>query len=141
MIVLQPRRASIAVNYLTLKYLHIVCVAASFALFVMRGIWVIRSYPPAQEAWVRVLPHAIDGALLVSAIGLAVLGPKSLWDGNWMTIKLALVVLYVALSVTLLRFSRGALIKLVIWLLAILVFLFTTSVAVLHHPLGIFLLL
>ena len=128
-------------NYLTLKYLHIVCVAASFALFFMRGIWVIRSYPPAQETWVRVLPHAIDGLLLASAFGLIFLGPSTVWDSSWMAVKLILVLLYVTMSLVLLRISMRALQKTAVWSLALLIFLFATTVAVLHHPLGIFLLI
>lgn len=127
-------------NYLTLKYLHIISVAASFALFFIRGIWVMRSYPPAQEAWVRALPHAVDGLLLATALGMLALGPSSLWAGNWLTVKIALVLAYVATSLYALQFAKTTAQKIILWFVALLLFLFATTVAVLHHPLGIFLI-
>jgi uncharacterized membrane protein SirB2 len=127
-------------NYLTLKYLHIFCVAASFALFFIRGIWVIRSYPPAQERWARVLPHAIDGLLLATAIAMVATAPATIWEGSWLTVKISLVVIYVVTSLALMKVARSTSMKVAIWTLALLLFLFTTTVAVLHHPRGIFLL-
>lgn len=127
-------------NYLTLKYLHILCVASSFALFFIRGVWVMRSYPPAQEPWVRVLPHAIDGLLVATALGMLAVGPRTLWDGNWMVVKIALVLVYVATSLYALRFAKSTIQKIVLWCAALVVFLFATTVAVLHHPMGILLI-
>ena len=124
-------------NYLTLKYLHIFCVSASFALFFIRGVWVMRSYPPAQEPWVRILPHAVDGLLVATALGMLAIAPRTLWDGNWMIVKIALVLVYVATSLGALRFAKTTFPKMVLWSCALLVFLFATTVGVLHHPLGI----
>jgi uncharacterized membrane protein SirB2 len=128
-------------NYLTLKYLHIICVAGSFSLFFIRGIWLLRSYPHAQEPWIRALPHVIDSLLVASAIGMLALGPKGVWDGNWMLVKVVLVVVYAVMSVLLLRLAKGKVQKILLWVAALLVFLFATTVSVLHHPLGIFLVL
>jgi hypothetical protein len=55
-------------SYLLLKYTHIVCAAASFALFFIRGIWAIRAYPSVQEPWAKALPHVIDGLLVLCVI-------------------------------------------------------------------------
>ena len=127
-------------NYLTLKYLHILCVASSFALFFIRGVWVMRSYPPAQETWVRALPHAIDGLLVATALGMLAIGPRTLWDGHWMAVKIALVVAYAVLSLYALRFAKSTAQKIILWFAALLVFLFATTVGVLQHPLGILLI-
>jgi len=128
-------------NYLTLKYLHIICVAGSFSLFFIRGIWLLRSYPHAQEPWIRALPHVIDTLLVASAIGMLALAPKGIWDGDWMLIKVVLVVVYAVMSVLLLRLAKSKIQKILLWVAALLVFLFATTVSVLHHPLGIFLVL
>ena len=127
------------VNFLLLKYLHILSVAASFALLFIRGIWLLQSYPPAQERWVKVLPHVIDTILLLSALGMLYVHSAS-GNGEWMTVKLALIAFYVAALVYLMRFARNTLQKLAAWILASLMFLFITSVSVLHHPSGILLL-
>ena len=124
-------------DLLFLKYLHIVSVAASFALFFVRGLWVMRSYPDSQEKWIRTLPHVVDGLLVLSAVAMLAMSPLKGWPGDWLTVKLALIVIYVALRLYLVRGARTLTTKMLVWLLALLVFLFITTVAVLRNPLGI----
>lgn len=123
-------------NLLFFKYLHIVSVAASFALFFVRGLWMMQSYPDSQEKWVRVLPHVVDAVLVLSAIAMLAMSPKG-WPGDWLTVKLALIVVYVVLALYLFRGARALATKFLAWLLGLLVFLFITTIAVLHHPFGI----
>ncbi len=120
-----------------LKYLHIVSVAASFGLFFLRGLWVMQSYPDSQEKWVRVLPHVVDSVLVLSALSMLVMSPVKGWPGDWLTVKLALVVVYVVLALFLFRSTRGLAARFLAWLLGLLVLLFIATVAVLHNPLGI----
>ena len=124
-------------SLLFLKYLHIVCVAASFGLFFLRGLWVMQSYPEPQEKWVRVLPHVVDAVLVLSAVVMLATSPLSSWPGDWLTVKLLLVVVYAMLTLFLFRAARGLATKILAWLLALLVLLFITTIAVLHSPLGI----
>jgi uncharacterized membrane protein SirB2 len=128
-------------NVILLKYVHIVAVAASFALLFVRGLWVMRSYPSPQESWVRVLPHVVDAVLVGSAVAMLLATQKLGWPGAWMTLKLTYIALYAALALVVLRLSKGIVLKILTWLAAMLVFLFVTTVAVLRHPLGIFSLL
>lgn len=128
-------------NYLTLKYLHIICVAGSFSLFFIRGIWLLRSYPHAQEPWIKALPHVVDSLLVASAIGMLIMAPKGIWDGNWMLVKVVLVIVYAMMSVLVLRLAKSKTQRVLLWITALLVFLFATTVSVLHHPLGILLVL
>lgn len=123
-------------SFLFFKYLHIVSVAAAFALFFVRGLWAMQSYPDSQESWVRVLPHGVDAAIVLSAIALLAMSPNG-WPGDWLAVKLALIVIYVVLALYLFRVARALATKLLAWLLGLLVFLFITTIAVLHHPLGI----
>jgi uncharacterized membrane protein SirB2 len=127
-------------NYVLLKYVHIFCVAASFALFFVRGLWTLQTYPPAPEAWVRMLPHAVDGLLLVSAIGMIVTATQFDWS-TWLQVKLVLVVVFVVMGVLVFRSSTRRPVKAIAWLLGLLLFLFITTVALLHQPLGILTLL
>jgi uncharacterized membrane protein SirB2 len=122
---------------LFLKYLHIVSVAASFALLFVRGLWVMQSYPDPQEKWVRVLPHVVDAVLVLSAVAMLAMSPLTGWPGDWLTVKVALVAVYAMLLLYLFRAARGLADRLLAWLLALLVLLFITTIAVLHNPLGI----
>ena len=132
-----PAHSNPAMNFLFLKYVHILCVAASFALFFIRGIWVMQSYPPAQERWVKVLPHVVDGLLILSALGMLYMVPSTSDYKGWMPIKLALIGVYAFLVVFVSRLAKSRLQRFAAWLAALLVFLFVTSIAVLHHPMGV----
>ena len=123
-------------NLLFLKYLHIISVAASFALFFVRGLWVMQSFPEPQEKWVRVLPHAVDAVLVLSGLALLAMSPLSGWPGDWLTVKLALVIVYAALALYLFRGARAMAVKILAWLPALLILLFIATIAVLRNPLG-----
>ena len=128
-------------NYLFLKYIHLVSVAASFALFFVRGLWIIRSYPRSEEAWARILPHVVDTVLVLSAVWLLFSSPQKGWPGDWLTIKLLLIAVYVALALYVFHVARGLVTRMLLWVMALLVFLFATTVAVLHDPRGILVVL
>lgn len=123
--------------YLALKYIHIVCVAASFALLFVRGLWVLRAFPPAPEPWVRMIPHVIDGALLASAAAMVTLGGSRGWP-DWLSVKLVLTGVFIGLTVLVFHVVKNRLAKAVFWIGAMLMFLFIATVAVLQHPAGIF---
>lgn len=125
-------------NFLFLKYLHLVTVAASFALFFVRGIWVLRSYPDSEEKWVRVLPHVVDAVLVLSAVAMLAVSPLKGWPGNWLTVKLALIVVYVAFSLYLFGRARAFATRILVFVPALLIFLLVTTIAVMRNPLGIF---
>ena len=127
-------------NFLLLKYVHILSVAVSFALLFIRGIWLLQFYPPAQEKWVKALPHIVDTLLVISALGMLYTYPPS-GQGEWMTAKITLILVYLGVLVYLLKFARNFLQRLLAWVLASALFLFITSIAVLHHPQGAWLLL
>jgi len=124
-------------NFLLLKYIHILAVAASFALFFIRGVWLLQSYPPAPERWVRILPHVVDGLLVASALGMLAMAPATADYKGWMPVKLALIGLYVFLVVFVIRLAKAKWQRFAAWLLALMVFLFVTSIAVLRNPMGI----
>jgi uncharacterized membrane protein SirB2 len=93
------------VQFLLHKDVHIFSVAASFALFVVRGFWAFRGYPRALEAWVRLLPHMVDAVLLTSALAMLYLQEPKGWPGDRMTVKGLLLTAYVVLSSLLLKWS------------------------------------
>ena len=123
-------------SYLLLKYLHIVCVATSFSLFFVRGMWVMRTFPPAQDPWIKALPHVVDTLILVSAAGMLYSAPTLGWPG-WLQVKIALVVVYVALALVVFRFGHNRIQKAAAWVLGLGVYLFITTIAVLQHPYGV----
>jgi uncharacterized membrane protein SirB2 len=123
-------------NFLILKYIHILAVSISFALFFVRGLWVMRAYPTIHEFWAKVFPSIVDTVLLLSGFLLLGMSGQGALQG-WMLTKFCLLAIYVVLGIWALRMAKRFVVRLVLWGAALLVFLFMTTVAVLHNPLGI----
>jgi uncharacterized membrane protein SirB2 len=123
-------------GYLLYKNVHILCVAASFALFFVRGLWALHAYPASTETWARWLPYAAGALLLASAAAMLGADPRLGWP-PWLLLKIALFVLYAALALVIYCYGSSRLRIGLAWLLGIIVFLHATTVAVLKDPLGI----
>ena len=122
--------------YLALKHVHMTAVVLSLALFALRGAWLVMGSPRLEARWVRVVPHVVDTVLLASALALcATLG---MWPlvVPWLTAKVALLLLYIALGVVAMRPGRPKRVRVAAWLLAIAVFVSMVSVARAHDPWG-----
>ena len=124
-------------SFLILKYAHILAVSVSFALFFVRGLWLMRGYPTVHEFWARVFPSAVDGVLLLSGFILLSMSSQGATQ-SWMLAKFFLLAAYVVLRIWALHWTQRFAVRLAVWAAALLVFLFMTTVAVLRNPLGIF---
>ena len=124
-------------NFLILKYIHICAVSVSFALFFVRGLWIMRAYPTIHEFWVRVFPAMVDGVLLLSGLVLLSMSKDRVTD-PWMLTKFALLALYIVLGIAVRRSTTAFPVRLALWGSALLIFLFMTTVAVLKSPMGVF---
>ncbi len=116
--------------YGTVKIVHMCCAAISYALFVTRGIWRFTGSPMSGRRWVRVVPHAVDSVLLLSAVFLA-----SHWFvvpamHGFLAAKLSLLVAYIALGMAAFRWARPTRIRVAAWIGAQAVFLYIVGVAV-----------
>lgn len=120
---------------LWLKHLHITCVALSYALFFLRGVWMLRGSLARRGRWVKIVPHAVDSLLLASAVMLAVQLGISPLSAPWLLAKIVALLLYIALGAVALRRGRTQRIRLAAWLAAQAVFFYIVSVAVTHDPL------
>lgn len=129
------RRPLAGVDYLLLKAVHTGSVAASYALFVVRGIWMIARPQLLERTWVRVVPHVVDTMLLASAIALAITIRQYPFVANWLTAKVLALVLYVALGTIALRGAKSKRVRVAAWLAAQIVFGYIIAVALTHKPL------
>lgn len=84
--------------YLGLKHLHVASVAASFTLFLLRGVWMMTGSPLLGSRFSRVAPHVVDTILLASAIGLTVVLRQYPLAQDWLTAKVVGLVVYVVLG-------------------------------------------
>jgi len=124
--------------YPQLKAAHVGAVAASGALFATRGALAIAGRRRvAMIAPLRYASYAIDTVLLITALMLVATLPSVLFANHWLTAKLALLVVYIALGIAALRGAdrhprRAA----ACYIAALAAFLAMVGIARMHHPLG-----
>lgn len=123
------------IDYATLKLIHVSCVAASYALFFVRGLWMIRDSPLLRKPWVRTVPHVVDSGLLLSAVTMAVLSRQYPLLADWLTAKLAALVIYISLGMVALRYGETRRARIVAWIAAQAVFAYIIAVAVTRNAL------
>jgi uncharacterized membrane protein SirB2 len=128
------------VLYFWVKQVHVWSVMLSFSLFLLRGAWLAAGGKPPRSVVLRSLPHAIDTVLLTSALWLTTIIQQFPFQHPWLTTKVLLLCVYIALGHVALRRARTRLARSLAFAAAVAVFLFIYSVARLHHPMGALLL-
>ena len=116
-------------SYVLLKYTHVTAVIASFALFFLRGLWMMAAPEKLAARWVRVVPHVIDTVLLVSAIALAGTTAQYPIVQPWLTAKVLALLVYIVLGTVAIRRGRTRRVRIVAWILALVVFGYIVAVA------------
>lgn len=122
-------------SIIIVKYLHVSCVLLSYILFYLRGVWMLRNSSLLQLRWVKVVPHIVDTALLLSAVTLAIQLSISPLSNPWLMAKIIALLLYIFLGTIAIKRGRTKEIRLSAWLAAQLVFIYIVAVALSHNPL------
>ena len=123
-------------GYLALKHLHLTAVILSFALFALRGLWMLAGSPQLQRRWVRIVPHLIDTVLLASAIGLTLILQQYPFVDGWLTAKVLALMVYIILGSIALKRGPTRPIRAAAWVAALATFGYIASVALTRSPLG-----
>ncbi|OGS98444.1 MAG: regulator SirB [Gallionellales bacterium RIFCSPLOWO2_12_FULL_59_22] len=122
-------------SFFLLKHIHVTCAGISIALFFLRGIWSFNGSPIMRQRWVKIVPHFVDTALLVSALALAyTIGQYPFIDG-WLTAKFFGLVLFILLGTIALKHGRTKAVRVFAWFAAQAVFVYIVMVAATHDPL------
>ncbi len=104
--------------------------------FLLRGFWMMTGSPRLNALPVRVLPHVIDSALLLSAIALAVMIQQYPFDAGWVTAKVFGLIAYILLGTVALKRGRTKGIRLGAFVAALLVYAWIASVALTKNVAG-----
>lgn len=121
-------------DYAVVKAVHITAVSVSFALFFLRGLWMINDSPMLKLRWVRIVPHVNDTVLLIAAMTLAVMLRQYPLVDAWLTAKVAGLIVYIGLGMQAMRPARPRRTRIAMWLAAQCVFFYIVAVAVTHRP-------
>ena len=121
-------------SFAAVKIIHIISIIASYILFSLRGIWMMRDSPLLKQRWVKIFPHVIDTILLVSAIALVTMIQQYPGFHIWLSAKIGGLFLYIFLGMVALRFGKTRRIKITSWVLAQIVFFYIVLVALTKSP-------
>jgi uncharacterized membrane protein SirB2 len=117
-----------------IKSVHVTCVALSYSLFFLRGVWMLRDSPALRQRWVRYAPHTVDSLLLASAITLAWQLGISPLAAPWLAAKIVALLLYIGIGSLALKRGKTRRVRIIAWLAAQAVFFYIVSVAVTRDP-------
>lgn len=120
--------------YSLLKQLHLSTIALTLALFVLRGVWMMRESPRLYARWVRIVPHLNDSLLLASGISLAVLTRQYPLVNDWLSAKFFALILYIVLGTIALKRGKTRGQRITAWIAALLVFGYMVAVATTREP-------
>ncbi len=122
-------------DYIAIKFVHVGCVAISYALFVVRGVWMLRESRLLQRRWARIVPHVVDTILLASAVALAVMSQQYPLANGWLTAKVAGLLIYIGLGTIALKRGKTRGLRVAAWLAAQAVFFYIVAVALTRQAL------
>ena len=124
--------------YFEIRAVHICAAAASFSLFLLRGlIFNAAGARWALSAPLRYVSWTVDGVLLTAALMLATVTGQAPFIHGWLTVKVLLLVPYILLGYFALR-GATARVRWISFVGAVVTFAYIYSVARAHHPLGFF---
>lgn len=116
-------------DYPLLHFLHVLTVCISLALFLLRGIWMLREPDRLRARWVRVVPHVNDSLLLASAIALAVVLQLDPRQQPWLLAKIVALLAYIVAGSIALKRGRSRAVRVTALIAAIVLFGYIVRVA------------
>lgn len=124
--------------YPQIRFVHILCVVLSGSLFSVRGLLMLMRSRHTNHIVLRRLSQLIDTSLLLAALFLTSMLHQYPFVQSWLTVKVVLLVVYIVLGIFALHAGRTRGVRVTCLIAALLVYAFIISVALAHHPLGIF---
>ncbi len=122
--------------YSEIRIVHITAVLANGSLFLARGLVLFSGAQWAMAAPVRYLSYTVDTVLLTAALMLMGIIQQYPLVNAWLTVKITLVLLYIALGIIAFRKGRTSRRAVGFWLAALVTYALIFSVARTHDPLG-----
>jgi uncharacterized membrane protein SirB2 len=120
--------------YSTLKIIHVTFAVLSIAGFVLRGVWMFRQSANLDRRIVRVSPHVVDTAFLISGIWLVVILHLTVREQVWLIAKIAALILYIVFGTIALRRGSTMQIRGAAFAAALLTYLYIVGVALHKSP-------
>ena len=120
--------------YLSIKSLHITLVTLSGALFLLRGVLMLRSSATLQMKILKIAPHIIDTGLLIAGVSLAVLSGLKPGATPWIMAKLIALAVYIVLGTIAIKRGKTYPIRATAFVAALCTFGYMIAVALTKNP-------
>jgi uncharacterized membrane protein SirB2 len=124
--------------YLALRHAHIGLALLSVTIFILRGSLMLADSPARHTPWLRYPSMFVDTLLLTAALMLTTVIHQYPFTTDWLTMKVALLIVYVVLGSIALKRGRTRAVRSVAFVAALLTVGFIFTVARAHSPLGVF---
>ena len=126
----------LATHYADIRVIHVGSVALSGTLFTVRGLFRIGNSAVANHRLLRVSAYSIDTTLLASAILLTLILHQYPFVEPWLTAKVLLLLLYIALGTVTLRRAHTRFGRIAALAGSLGTFIAIIGVAIAHDPAG-----
>lgn len=113
-----------------LYYLHVGCVVATGTGFIVRWGLSLRESGLLQKPAVRILPHLVDTALLLSALGMVWIYGLNPFTTPWLLAKILALLAYILFGYFALKLRYPFRLRLVSGVLALSLLAYIASVAI-----------
>ena len=107
-------------SYFAIKHIHMLTAAITALLFLLRGYWMISGSALLRQRWARIVPHVNDTVLLVSAIVMAIWSGQYPFQQHWLTAKVLLLIIYIALGTVALKRGKTRSTRIMAFVLALI---------------------
>ncbi|MGF1703900.1 SirB2 family protein [Photobacterium makurazakiensis] len=99
--------------YTAVKHLHMIAIALSVLLFVVRYCLMMANSTLNEKKFLKITPHVVDTVMLLSGIALILItGFMPFTEaGSWLTQKLSCVLAYIALGFFTLKIGSNKVFK------------------------------
>lgn len=115
--------------YSTLKLIHVSTAILTISGFTLRGFWMLTSSSNLERRVVRIAPHIIDTAFLLSGIALIWTLHLPVLSQPWLLAKFAALIVYIVLGAIALRRGKTMHIRVTAFVLALATFAYIAGVA------------
>lgn len=119
------------------KHIHVLMAVLSVLFLILRFAYGTRAAGNLNKRWLKVIPHIIDGLLVLSIIGMLVSVGVSVFPSAWLSEKFTMFILYIVFSVLMVLSLRGRLsasLRIPTFVLALVSWLWLIKVAVTKMP-------
>jgi len=119
-----------------IRFAHVSCVMLSGGVFLSCGLMRIADAPTANHRALRVSSYVIDSALLTAGILLTLIVRQYPLTNGWLTTKVLLVLVYIALGLYALKRAKRQSMRVMAYFAALMTYAFSVGVAIAHRPAG-----